>query len=63
VVTNLILHHGIADILDHVTERVYVFGIGEETRNRASLCQRVEVLEDFIEFAIDKFMSAWRSIL
>lgn len=35
--TNLIFHHGVADILDHVAKLVHILGTLQGPRNRASL--------------------------
>ena len=48
--TNLIVHHGITDILSHPSELIYVLGAVQEPRDLASLLQRNEVSENAIQF-------------
>ena len=48
--TNLIVHHGIADIFDQAAEFIHILGAIQETCDLASLCQRDKVLKDIVEF-------------
>jgi len=48
---NLIIHHGVADILDQAAKPIHIFGALQETRDLASLCQRGEVLKNRIQFS------------
>ena len=48
--TNLIIHHGIADILGHPGELIYVLSAVQEPCDLASLLQRNEVSENIIQF-------------
>ena len=48
--TNLIIHHGIADILGHPGELIYVIGAIQELCNLASLLQRDQVSENIVQF-------------
>jgi len=50
--TNLILHHGITDVLDHVAELIDIVGAIQEPCDLASLCQRDEVLKDIIQLPV-----------
>ena len=49
--TNLILHHSIADVLNHAAKLLHILRVAEESYDLALLCQRREVLENFIQFA------------
>ena len=49
--TNLILHHGVANTLNHVAELIRIFGVGQELCDFAPLREREEVLEDVVQFA------------
>jgi hypothetical protein len=48
--TNLIIHHGIADILDQSAKLIHVFGAVQEPCDLASLFQWGEGLENFVRF-------------
>jgi len=48
---NLIVHHGVADILNQAAKRIHILGALQETSDLASLCHRGEVLKDFIQFS------------
>ena len=52
LMTNLILDHGISDVLNHASKLIHVFGIFQEPGHRASLCQCGEVFQDNIQLAI-----------
>jgi hypothetical protein len=47
--TNLIIHHGVADILDHPAKPIHILGAVQEPCDLASLCERGEVSESIIE--------------
>jgi ABC-type glutathione transport system ATPase component len=47
---NLIIHHGVADVLHHAAKLIHILGTVQEPCDRASLCQRGEVLEDILQF-------------
>jgi hypothetical protein len=55
--TNLIIHHGVADILNHAAKPVHVLGAIQEPRDFASLCQWDEVLEDAVQFPNKSYTS------
>ena len=48
--TNLILHHGISDILNKATEFFHILSIFQELCDCALLCQWGKGLEDMIQF-------------
>ena len=48
--TNLIIHHGITDILNQATESVHILSAVQELCDPASLFQWDEGLEDIIQF-------------
>jgi len=50
--TNLILHHGVTDIIDHATKLAQILYTVQEPRDFASLFQWDEILKDTIQFAI-----------
>ena len=50
LMTNLILNHGISDVLNHTSKLIHVFSIFQEPGHRASLCQCGEVFQDNIQF-------------
>jgi hypothetical protein len=45
--TDLIIHHGIADILDQATEPIYILGAVQEPRNLSPLHQWGEIPKNF----------------
>jgi hypothetical protein len=49
--TNLIIHHGIADILHQAVKLIHILGAVEKPRDPASLFQWGEVSNDVIKFA------------
>jgi len=53
--TNLVLYHGITDVLNHPAELIHILGALQELYNLALLCQWHEVFEDVVEFAIEYF--------
>ena len=55
---NLVIHHGVADILGQTAELVHILGGVQEPCDLASLCQRDEVLKDIIQFP-DNYTSDW----
>jgi len=57
MMTNLILHHGITDILDHTVELIDIFGTIQEPCDLASLRQRDEVLKNIIQLPIKPYTS------
>jgi hypothetical protein len=48
--TNLIVHHGIADILNHSAKPIHILGAVQEPCDLASLRQWGEVSENAIQF-------------
>ena len=48
--TNLIVHHGVANILRQVSKRIHIIGAIQEPRDLASLFKWDEVLENIIQF-------------
>ena len=48
--TNLIIHHGITDILNQASELVYILSAVQESCDLASLFQWGEGLKDIIQF-------------
>ena len=48
--TNLIIHHGITDILNQATELVHILSAVQELCDPASLLQWDEGLKDIIQF-------------
>ena len=51
--TNLILHHGISDILNQATKLLHVLSIFQELRDHALLCQWGKGFENIIQFPDD----------
>jgi hypothetical protein len=51
--TNLILRDGITDVLDQVTEFIYILSVVQELRDLALLRQRDEFFENVIQFPFD----------
>jgi hypothetical protein len=49
--TNLIIHHGVADIFDQAVKFIHILGAVEKPRDPASLFQWGEVPNDVIKFA------------
>ena len=47
---DLIIHHGITDILGHAAELIYILGAVQEPSDLASLPQRDQVSENIIQF-------------
>ena len=48
--TNLIIHHGITDVLGQAAKLIRILGAVQEPRDLALLFQWSEVLKDIIEF-------------
>jgi hypothetical protein len=48
--TNLIIHHGVADIFDHAAKPIHILGAVQEPCDFASLCQWDEVFKDILQF-------------
>ena len=48
--TNLIIHHGITDILDQTSKLIHILGAFQEPNDFAWLFQWDEVLENIIQF-------------
>ena len=48
--THLIIHHGVANVLDQATEVIHIAGAVEEPCDLASLFQWGQVLKNLIEF-------------
>ena len=57
--TDLIVHHGVTDVLDQAAKFIYVCGAVQKTRDLASPFQRDEVFEDIIEFPGKLSTSDW----
>lgn len=51
--TNLILHHGVTDILNNPVELIHILCAVYESRDPISLCQRLEFFEDTVQFTIE----------
>ena len=47
---NLIIHHGIADVLDQAAELVHILGTIQEPRDLPSLFQWDELLKNLFQF-------------
>ena len=54
---NLILHHGVADILDHVTKLFRIICNLQGPRDCTSLCQRSEIFENIFQLPNNLFAS------
>ena len=50
--TNLIVHHGVANILRQVSKHTHIIGTIQEPRDLAPLFKWDEVPEDIIQFTI-----------
>ena len=48
--TNLVIHHGITDIIGQAAKLVHVLGAVQEPRDLASLFQWDEIFKNFIQF-------------
>ena len=48
--TDLIVHHGVTDVLDQVAKLIHICGAIEEPCGLALPFQRDEILKDIIEF-------------
>ena len=48
--TNLIIHHGVTDVLDQAAELIRIIGTVQEPRDLASLFQWDKVLKNIIQF-------------
>ena len=48
--TNLVIHHGITDILSQATEFIHILSAVQEPCDPASLFQWGEVLKDLLQF-------------
>ena len=55
--TNLVLHHRVADVFDHAAEFIQILCTGEETCDLSLLCQRNQVFENAIQFAVKRCTS------
>ena len=55
--TNLIIHHGVTNILSQTTKLIHVFGTVQEPGDLASLFQQDEILENMIQFPNKSSMS------
>ena len=51
--TNLIIHHGVANILGQITKLVHIIGAIQEPRDLASLFQWDEVSESIVQFPVN----------
>ena len=56
--TNLIIHHGIADILDQTAEFVRILGVAQKTFHFYLLFEWLEFSEDVFQFPNGLYMSA-----
>jgi len=57
--TNLIIHHGVADILDQVDKLIYILSTLQELCDLSSLFQWDEVLKNTIQFPSNSYMLDW----
>jgi len=57
--TDLIVHHGVADVLGQAAKFIHVCGAVEEPCDLASLFQWDEDLEDIVEFPSKLCTSGW----
>ena len=57
--TNLVVLHGIADILDYSTKLIRILYAVQELRNFASLCEGGKVPENIIQFPSNLRVSEW----
>jgi len=48
--TNLVVHHGVTDILDQAAKFVHVLGAVQEPCDFASLCKWVDILKNIVQF-------------
>ena len=48
--TNLVIHHGVTDILDQVAKLIHILGAVQELCDLASLCKWGEGLDNTIQF-------------
>jgi len=61
--TNLIIHHGVADILDQAAKLIHILGAVQERRDPALLCQWGKVSKNVIQFSNESYKSDRPSIL
>ena len=57
--TNLIVHHGIADVLSQAAELVRILGVVQDPRDPASVFQWGQVLKNTIQFPNKLPRSDW----
>ena len=55
--TNLILNHGVADIIDEAAKCLSILDVLEETLDRALFCQWLEGSGDVFQFPGDPWLS------
>ena len=55
--TNLVVHHSVADIFDQTTKPIRIFGATQEPRRLASLFQWDEVSENITQFPVKSYVS------
>jgi hypothetical protein len=48
--TNLVIHHGISDVLNQTGQRFCILDVVEKTRNFSPFCDRVQDLEGLFQF-------------
>jgi len=48
--TNLVIHHGVTDILDQAAKFVHILGAVQEPCDFASLCKWVDLLKNIVQF-------------
>ena len=57
LITNLIFHHGIANVFDQTGQFIRILDVVEKSLNLPLLCQWFEFLENFFEFPKDPCLS------
>ena len=63
LMTNLIVHHSAADVLNQTTKPIHIFGAIQEPRRLGSLFQWDEVLENIIQFPYKSYTSDWPMVM
>ena len=57
LITNLVFHHGIANVLDQTVQFTRILDVVEKTFNLPLICQWLEFSESFFEFPKDPCFS------
>ena len=57
MITNLIFHHGIANVFDQTSKLIRILDVVEKSLNLPLLCQWLEFLYNLFEFAEDLRLS------